>query len=147
MTEKLKHENSLYEKRKKNKELSFELLNQAQSRKISLLNEKTQSLRKSRELLEERVNRLDFNENNKKKFILDKLNKAHDEKKLSELMPKLKKNDYNYDHNLTSLKITQEYTEDKSKYNDYLSVLQKQIKEKTERELEYSQTIKEQGDI
>ena len=42
----------------------------------------------------------------------------------------LKKNDYNYDHNLTSLKITQEYTEDKSKYNDYLSVLQNQIKEK-----------------
>jgi hypothetical protein len=117
---------------KKNKELSRELLSQSQIKKLKLKDEKEMSLRRSRELLEKRINLIEFNEDYKKKFIMDKVAYAHDEQRLKILMPKNDKREVKYDGNLTSLSIGDKSYKRKP-YNSYAFDLDRQVQEKKEK--------------
>ncbi|OMJ80987.1 hypothetical protein SteCoe_18642 [Stentor coeruleus] len=127
--EKAKESLKAKEKHRKNRELSLELISQMQVKNKKLLHARTHSRKKSRELLQERLETHDHNEKKKQEFVLEKTTFAHDEERLRKLLPKNTTNDIE-SFTLLSLPLKDNPFYTKARAKEHYLALEKQIKAK-----------------
>lgn len=147
--EKAKESLQTKEKSRKNRELSLELISQMQVKNSKLLHARTHSRKKSRELLQERLETHDYNEKKKQEFVLEKVSFAHDEERLRKLLPKNTSNDIE-SFSLLSLPLKDNPFYTKTRAKEHYLALEKQIKAKYDQmhrenalEAEHGMIIKE----
>lgn len=128
-------------------EVDLENTLQMRKARIKRLEERSDSVRKSRELLKERISQLDSTEISKKNLINARISFVHNENRLKQLLPVPEKRSHSDFSNATSLIIGKSRVRNKEKEKNYCEELKRQIQEKNKKDLKNQELAMEQSEI